>query len=163
MAATALHDIRALGNLIGDVRATLRAVRAGPGDREGLACTLDHLAASASATAFSIGAGAVSRVLREAEARAEEAAGHPRRVPRPRREGRAGLRCVPGEGKTRALGTVAAMALLVLLVPHHAVRAAGASPAVAVASRPWRVPLSADRPKSAARARRRAVPGRDRP
>ena len=158
-------DIGALRDTLRDARTTLRAVRAGPCPDDAAVAALESLAASIEETLFALTAAAAEEAGSSAELYAEGfAAGRAARsrVPRQRAD-RHGLRCVPGEGKTRALGTVAAMALLVLLVPHHAVRAAGASPAVAVASRPWRVPLSADRPKSAARARRRAVPGRDRP
>ena len=147
--------------------ATLREVRAGPRPDPGTAAALESLAASIEEAGFGLAAAAAEEAGSSAELYAEGfAAGRAARsrVPRQRAD-RHGLRCVPGESRTRlrSLGTVAAMALLVLLVPHHAVRAAGASPAVAVASRPWRVPLSADRSKTAARARRRAVPGRDRP
>ena len=158
MAATALpSDARALGSLLRNVRATLRAVRAGPAAGD-LAGTLDSLAESAAATMVDLGFAEAERAGREAE---ERAARNPRRsrVPRQRPD-RHGLRSVPG-GRSR-LTAVPAVAALVALVfaPSHAARAAeGARPVVVSASRP---PVRVLDPSKAQRRDERTAPDRGR-
>jgi hypothetical protein len=98
MVTAALPDIRAIDSLLGNLRATLAAVRAAPGgDAADLADTLDTLAGSASSAAFVLAADVVAHAAREAEDDlAARLAAYPRRsrrsrIPRPR----GSLRAVP--------------------------------------------------------------------
>jgi hypothetical protein len=163
VAATAMpEDVTALGTLLRNVRATLRAVRAGTAGGD-LAGTLDSLAESAAATMTDLGFAEAERAGREAEERAAQSPRRPARsrVPRPRH----GLRCVPDEpGASRlealsAAVAVAAMVLIAVPVPHHHAAASPAPAASAVtASRPVPPVRALDLAKSAAR----TGPGRDR-